>query len=101
MAHRIPVSTLEQLPMQDRFRALRGRDTQREFAASIGFSLRQVKRWENGQAAPTRASALDLAAATGYPVDLFLPPKEPTLGELGEKLDLVISMLQSRNGRRR
>lgn len=87
--------------MKERLRTIRGQDTQAAFAAEIGFSVRQVKRWEKGVNAPTRESAEDLAAATGYPVKVFLPPPEPTLAELGEKLDLVISLLESRNGRRR
>lgn len=98
---RIAVATLEQLPLKERLRTIRGRDTQKEFAATTGFSVRQIKRWEKGDQGPTRASALDLEAATGYPARLFLPPPEPTLAELDEKLDLIVSMLQSKNGGRK
>jgi transcriptional regulator with XRE-family HTH domain len=96
---RVSVATLLELPMRERLRTLRGRDTQAAFAAETGFSIRQVKRWEKGDAAPTRESAEDLAAATGYPVRVFLPPPEPTLRELSEKLDRILAALNG--GRRR
>jgi transcriptional regulator with XRE-family HTH domain len=101
VARRLSIATLEQLPMRERLRTIRGRDTQAAFAAETGFSVRQIKRWEKGTAAPTRSSALDLEATTGYPARLFLPAPEPTLAELGEKLDLIIALLGSRDGRRR
>jgi transcriptional regulator with XRE-family HTH domain len=94
------IRELEELAMKDRMRAIRGRDTQKEFSARTGFSTRQIKRWESGDGTPAWDSAEDLSATTGYPARIFLPPPEPTLTEIGEKLDLVLSLLQSRNGRR-
>lgn len=99
MPRRVPVKELERLVWPDRIRAIRGRETQAEFATRTGFSLRQVKRWEQG-VMPAGDSAYELAEATGYPIRLFQPRREPTLAELDEKLDLVIAMLASRNGRR-
>lgn len=98
---RVSVKVLEELPLKERLRVIRGRDTQAAFAKETGFSKRQIIRWEMGHADPTYDSALQLAERTGYPERLFLPPPEPTLGELGAKLDLILSLLESRNGRRR
>jgi transcriptional regulator with XRE-family HTH domain len=100
MPRKVPVADLELLVWPDRIRAIRGRESQREFAERTGFSLRQVKRWEQGSM-PAGDSAFDLAESTGYPIRLFRPPAEPSLSELGEKLDLILSLLQSPNGRRR
>lgn len=100
MKRRVPIGELERLVWPDRIRAIRGRESQSEFAERTGFSVRQVKRWEKG-IMPAADSAHDLADATGYPIRLFQPPPEPTLVEIGEKLDLILSLLESRNGRRR
>ena len=100
MARRPSVNELERLEWAKRIRAIRGADTQAVFAERTGFSLRQVKRWEQG-AMPQGLSAQELADATRLPVRLFLPPPEPTLTEIGQKLDLLISLLQSKNGRQR
>lgn len=100
MSRRVAIRELEETPWPKRLLAIRYPDSQAQFAARTGFSLRQVKRWEKG-AHPTEMSARDLEAATGYPARLFLPPPAPTLADLDAKLDLVLSLLQSRNGRRR
>lgn len=101
MGRKVAVATLLELPMRERIRTIRGRDTQKVMADQTGFSVRQWKRWEKGDAAPTRESAEDLAETTGYPVHVFMPPAEPTLSEIDAKLDLVLSLLQSRNGTRK
>lgn len=93
------IRELEQLPLKERVRAIRGRATQTEFSAATGFSTRQIKRWEGGKAVPSDDSALDLEASTGYPARLFLPPPEPTLSEISAKLDEILGLL-SMNGTR-